>query len=194
MSADTTNFSGNVSGLSGRYATALYELAESGGALDQIADDVRLIAGMIDGSDDFKRMIRSPVISRTDQSRAILAILDKAEVSAITRNFVGVAAANRRLFALTDIIADYLAILAGKRGEVTAEVISAQALSDAQQAELSKVLNEAIGEAGGNKVTVNSTVDPGLLGGLVVKLGSRMVDSSLRTKLQHLQLVMRGAG
>jgi len=190
VSADTTN----VSGLSGRYATALYELAESHEALDQVADDLRLIAQMIESSDDFERMIRSPVISRKEQSKAILAILDKAEVSDISRKFVGVTASNRRLFALTDIIRDYLTILAGKRGEVMAEVTSAQALTDAQQAELSKALNEAIGAPGGDKVTIKSTVDPGLLGGLVVKLGSRMVDSSLRTKLQHLQLAMRGTG
>ena len=104
------------------------------------------------------------------------------------------AATNRRLFALPDIITDYLAILAGKRGEVMAQVTSAQALTNVQQAELTKALNEAIGQPGGDKVTIKSTVDPDLLGGLVVKLGSRMVDSSLRTKLQHLQLAMRGAG
>jgi F-type H+-transporting ATPase subunit delta len=190
VSTDTTN----VSGLSGRYATALYDLAESQGVLDQVADDLRSIAEMIDGSDDFERMIRSPIVSRRQQSKAILAVLDKTGISGIARSFVGVAATNRRLFALPDIITDYLAILAGKRGEVMAQVTSAQALTNVQQAELTKALNEAIGQPGGDKVTIKSTVDPDLLGGLVVKLGSRMVDSSLRTKLQHLQLAMRGAG
>lgn len=180
----------DVTGLSGRYATALFDLADSASALDQVADDLRQIMTMIDESDDLVRMIRSPVISRRDQTAAMMALLEKAEASELTRNFIGVVASNRRLFVLSDIIKDYLMVLAGRRGEMTAEVASAKALTDSQQAEIIAALEGSVG----GKVTLNSTVDPDLLGGLVVKIGSRMVDSSLQTKLQHLKIAMRGVG
>jgi F-type H+-transporting ATPase subunit delta len=190
VSSETTDVATDVTGLSGRYATALFDLADGASALDQVADDLRQVSAMIDESDDLKRMVRSPVISRGDQSSAMQALLEKAEASELTRNFIGVVASNRRLFALTDIINDYLMILAGRRGEMTAEVSSAKALSESQQAKIISALESSVG----GKVSLNSTVDPDLLGGLVVKIGSRMVDSSLQTKLQHLKLAMRGVG
>jgi F-type H+-transporting ATPase subunit delta len=186
VSSDTTG----VTGLAGRYATALYELAESQSALDQVADDLRGLDALINESADLNRMVRSPVISRDEQGKAMRAILDQAGASELTKNFVGVAAANRRLFAISDIIKGYLQILAGRRGEVTAHVTSATPLSDKQTAELESVLKRSMG---GN-VSINAKVDPDLLGGLVVRLGSRMVDSSIRTKLQQLRLAMRGVG
>ena len=190
VSSETTSDIGLVTGLAGRYATALFDLAESENALDQVADDLRQLDQMIADSADLTRMLRSPVLSRTEQGVAITAILEAAGSSEITRKFAGVVAQNRRLFALTDIIDGYLAILAGRRGEVTAEVTSASPLTERQQADLEATLKSSVG----GSVSIKSTVDPGLLGGLVVKLGSRMVDSSLRTKLQQLRLAMRGVG
>jgi len=179
-----------ATGLAGRYATALFELAETQNALDQTAGDLRSLAELIEGSDDLTRMIRSPVISRAEQGAALGSILEKMEASDLTRNFAGVVAANRRLFALPDIIESYLAILAGRRGEVTAEVTSADPLSERQQADLLAALKGVIGA----NVSIKSSVDPKVLGGLVVRVGSRLVDSSLQTKLNHLRLAMRGVG
>ncbi len=190
MPSNTSDVQTNVTGLSGRYATALFDLADGASQLDQVADDLRQLSAMIDESADLVRLIRSPVISRSDQSAAMLALLEKAGASDLTRNFIGVVASNRRLFVLAKIISDYLSLLAGRRGEMTAEVSSAQALTDNQQAEIVDALQKSVG----GKVSLNSTVDPALLGGLVVKIGSRMVDSSLQTKLQHLKLAMRGVG
>lgn len=186
MATDSTG----ATGLAGRYATALFDLADENGALDPVADDLRTLATMIGESADLQRMIRSPVISRAEQGAAISALLEKAGASEMTRKFTGVLAANRRLFALPDIIDQYLAILAGRRGEMTAEVTSAHPLSDKQLATLQDTLRRTVGGA----VNVTAKVDPALLGGLVVRLGSRMIDSSLNTKLQHLRLAMRGVG
>ena len=180
----------NVTGLSGRYATALFDLADNASALDQVAGDLRQIEVMMAESDVLRKMIRSPAISRRDQSSAMQALLKKSGAFELTRNFVGVVASNRRLFVLADIIKDFLMLLAGRRGEMTAEVASAKALSDSQKAQIVAALQNSVG---GN-ISLNSTVDPEILGGLVVKIGSRMVDSSLQTKLQHLKLAMRGVG
>jgi len=184
VASDTTG----TTGLAGRYATALYDLAEESGVLDQVADDLRTLQRMIEGSGDFKRMIRSPVISRREQGTALAEILTQAQASELTKKFAGVLAGNRRLFALPDVIGGYLAILAGRRGEVTAAVTSAQPLTQRQLAELEATLRRVVG----GKVSIEPHVDPGLLGGLVVRIGSRMVDSSLRTKLQHMRLALRG--
>ena len=186
MASDTTG----ATGLAGRYATALYELADDAKALDQVADDLRNLARMIEASSDFKRMIRSPVISRAAQGAALNEILTQAGASDLTRKFAGVLASNRRLFVLPDIIDGYLYILAGRRGEVTAQVTSAQPLTQRQLSELEATLRKSVG----GKVSVEPRVDASLLGGLVVRIGSRMIDSSLRTKLQHMRLAMRGIG
>jgi F-type H+-transporting ATPase subunit delta len=177
-----------ATGLAGRYATALFELADQEKSLDQVAQDLRQLAGMIRESKDLQRALRSPVISRQSQGKAMAALLDKAGASTLTKRFVGVVAENRRLFTLPDIIDSYLALLAGRRGEISAEVTSAQPLNDGQLGALKAALKKAMGA----EIAVNAKVDPGLLGGLIVRLGSRMVDSSLRTKLQRLRLAMRG--
>jgi F-type H+-transporting ATPase subunit delta len=185
----TSKSSGSAS-VADRYATALFQLAEEGKALDAVAEELRRLAEMIKGSDDLKRLIRSPVISRENQSKAMKALLKKAEMSDLTQRFVGLVARNRRLFVLPKIITAYQGILAGRRGETTAEVVSAKALTKAQLASVTDAITKAVG----TKVALATSVDQGLLGGLVVKVGSRMVDSSLRTKLQRLRLAMKGIG
>ena len=177
-----------TTGLAGRYAAALFELAEADKKLDDVAGDLSTLGTMIDESEDLQRLVRSPVISRDAQEKAILAVLEKAGLNEITRNFVGVVAENRRLFALRDMIRAYHTVLAEHRGETTARVVSARELSDEQVNKLTDELRRAMG----TKVSVETSVDPDLLGGLVVQVGSRMVDSSLRTKLQQLRLAMKG--
>ena len=179
-----------ATGLAGRYATALFGLAETESQLDRVADDLGEIAAMIESSADLKRLIRSPVISRDDQGRAMAEVLTKAGISELVRNFVSVVARNRRLFALPSMIAAYRSLLAARRGEATAEVVSARELTKKQLEAIAAQLKKAIG----TKVAVNTKVDAGLLGGLVVKVGSRMFDSSLRTKLQRLRFAMKGIG
>ncbi len=179
-----------ATGLAGRYATALFGLAESKKLLDRVAKDLGQLGKMIRESDDLTRLIRSPVISREDQGRAIAAVLKKAKMSELTRRFVGVVAGNRRLFALPPMISAYQAMLASRRGEATAEVVSAKPLTKTQQNKIGRALKKAIG----SKVAIDARVDAGLLGGLVVKVGSRMVDSSLRTKLQQLGFAMKETG
>ncbi len=177
-----------VSGLSGRYATALFELAERDGQLNEVAGDLASLDAMLNASDDLARLVRSPVMSRDDQSGAMAAVMEAAGLSPLTRNFVGVVAESRRLFALAKMIRDYRTLLADHRGETTAEVTSAAPLSDAHM----KALGDALKQAFGTEVSVEATVDPGVIGGLVVKVGSLMVDSSIRTKLQQLRLAMTG--
>jgi F-type H+-transporting ATPase subunit delta len=179
-----------TSGLAQRYAAALYELADEAKALDSVADDLRGLRGLIDESADLRRLIRSPVLARADQGKAIAALAARAEFQPLIRNILGLLARNRRLFVLPEIITAYLAELATRRGEVTAQVISASALSDAQRATLDERLRRAVG----GKVAIELRVDPKLLGGLIVKLGSRMVDASLSSKLRRLQLAMKGVG
>ena len=177
-----------VSGLAERYAAALFDLAEERKALDAVADDLRALRGLIDESADLRRLIRSPVLARAAQGSAIAALALRAEFQPITRNFLGLLAKNRRLFALPEVIRGFLAQLARRRGEVTAEVTVPQELSPAQREALGERLRTTVGR----KVTVDIRIDPSLLGGLVVKLGSRMVDASLKSKLHRLQLAMKG--
>ena len=178
------------SGLADRYATALFELAEADKALSEVADELQRIGDMINESSDLRRLIRSPVISRDDQRKGMDGLLAKAGISDLTRRFVGLVARNRRLFALPNIIASYRDMLAGRHGESTAEVVSAKALTKAQLAGITEALTKAVG----TKVALAASVDPEILGGLVVKVGSRMIDSSLRTKLNRMRLAMKGVG
>ncbi len=178
-----------VSGVAGRYATALFELAEAQNALDAVAADLGSIGTMLNESEDLTRLVRSPLFSADEQGRAFAAVLDKAGISGLVKNFVGLVIANRRLFALPDMIRSYNAILAEKRGEMTADVTSAHPLGDQQVESLKAALKSATGR----DVRINTKVDAGLLGGLVVKVGSRMIDSSLRTKLNSLKIAMKEA-
>jgi len=185
-----TTESRGAEALSDRYATALFELAEDGKQLDAVAGDLAGLQALISESGDLRRLIRSPVISRRDQQRAMAAVLERAKMADITRRFIGVVARNRRLFAFPSIIVAYQEMLANRRGLATAQVVSAKALSAAQIEAIGMELKKATGAT----VAVDARVDPSLLGGLVVKVGSRMVDSSLSTKLQRLRLAMKGVG
>jgi F-type H+-transporting ATPase subunit delta len=180
----------NVSGVSARYAQALYDLADDKGAIDAVAADLTSLQKMIADSEDFKRFIKSPIIGRNEQSKAIAAIAEKAQFSPLAHKFLGLLAANRRLFALPDIITGFRQILADRRGQATAQVTSAAPLTDAQTTSLIEALKKSVGR----NVDIISKVDPSILGGLIVKVGSRMVDSSLKSKLNRLKLVMKGVG
>jgi len=177
------------SGIPGRYANALYELAREGHAAEAVERDLKSLERALQTSADLVRLIRSPVFSRDDQWRAMEAILARMSVSDLTRRFIGVVAANRRLFVLPAIIAAYFAALAKARGEATASVQSATELSRAQAEALKASLKAALGD----KINLIEKLEPALLGGLVVRVGSLMVDSSLRTRLNSLELAMREA-
>ncbi|HVC56642.1 MAG TPA: F0F1 ATP synthase subunit delta [Stellaceae bacterium] len=176
-----------VSGLAERYAAALFELADEGHALDAVAGDLRELRAMLRDSGDLMRLLRSPVLSRAEQGKAVAALAERAGLSQLTRDFLGVVARNRRLFAVPAMIEAYLTKLAERRGEVTAEVTVAHPLSDARQAALLEQLRRAVGA----RVTVDIRVDARLLGGMIVKVGSRMVDASLNSRLQRLRATMR---
>jgi F-type H+-transporting ATPase subunit delta len=176
-----------VSGLAERYAAALFDLADERRILDEVANNLRELRAMLYASSEFLRLIRSPILSREQQAKAIGMVAERAGLSPLVRDFLAVVARNRRLFAVPAMIEAFLAKLAARRGEVTAEVFSAQPLSEAQLAALNEQLRRSIG----TRVSVDVRVDPGLIGGLVVKLGSRMVDGSIKSKLQRLQLAMK---
>lgn len=178
----------STGGLAGRYATALLELADEQKALDAVAADLGGLKELIAESEDLRRLLTSPLYSREQQSAALGPILDKAGVNPLTRRFLMVVAQNRRLFALPRMIDAFLSELARRRGEVPAEVTTAHALTDEQRNALVDTLNRSVG----GKVRMSEKVDPALLGGLVVRVGSRMIDGSLRGKLQRLQLAMKG--
>ncbi|MCQ2003005.1 F0F1 ATP synthase subunit delta [Rhizobium sp. NRK18] len=185
--ADTSQL---VSGVAERYAASLFDLASESGSVDAVQADLDGFQAMIDDSADFKRLVESPVFSADDQFTAISAICEKAGVSGLVANFLKVVAKNRRLFALPGMIRAFRLIAARNRGEVSADVTSAHALSDAQVIEL----KEALKGVTGKDVAVNLTVDPSLLGGLIVKVGSRQIDTSLRTKLSTLKLSLKEVG
>jgi len=177
-----------VSGLADRYAAALFDLADERKALDAVAGDLRGLRAMLRDSADLRRLIRSPVLTRDEQGKAIAKLAETAQVSPLARNFLGLLAQNRRLFALPEMIEGYLQRLAAARGEVTAHVVSAQDLTPQQR----EAVNEQLRKAVGRKVAVEVEVDAELLGGLIVRVGSRMVDASIRSKLNRLQLAMKG--
>lgn len=174
----------------GRYANALFELAQESGKLKEVEADLTAFAEMLDASPELTRLVRSPIYTAEDQQRALAAVLEKAGIKGVTADFLGLVAANRRLFAVRDMIRAFFAQLAQHRGEVTAEVASATELSQAQMKSLRSALKAAIGQ----DVKISTNVDPALLGGLVVRVGSRMVDTSLRTRLNNLKFAMKEVG
>ena len=181
----------NVSGagLAGRYATALFELATETKSLDAIASDLSRLKALVEGSADLARLVRSPIFSREEQGKAMDAVLARLNVHALTKNFVGLLAQKRRLFALTGIVAAFDALVARQRGEMTAEVTSAQPLKAEQRTALMGTLKDALKR----DMRLTERVDPSLLGGLIVKVGSRQIDSTLKSKLVRLERAMRGA-
>ncbi len=180
---------GGLSEIYDRYATALFELADEGKCLDEVAKDLKALHDLYGESEDLQRLVLSPILDREDQARAVDAIAERQQVHDLTRKFVGLLATKRRLFAFDGIMKAFLEEVARRRGEVTAEVTSARSLSQEQTDAIEAALRSAVG----SKVAVNHHVDPELIGGLVVRVGSRMVDSSLKTKLQKLSYAMKGA-
>jgi F-type H+-transporting ATPase subunit delta len=177
-----------VSGVAERYAAALFDLADERRVLDEVASDLRDLRTMLAASADLTRLVRSPLLARGDQAKAVAALAERAGFSPLVRDFVAVVARNRRLFAVPAMIEAYLKKLAERRGEVSAEVTAAQSLSETQLARLSEQLRRSVGR----RVSVDVKVDPGLIGGMIVKVGSRMIDGSVKSKLQRLQLAMKG--
>jgi F-type H+-transporting ATPase subunit delta len=175
-------------GLAGRYANALYELAHDAGQLDAVAGDLALLKALIAESADLRRLIGSPLVARAQQAKAMAALVEKAGLGDLARRFVGVIAKNRRLAALPAAIDAFTALLALRRGETVAEIVSARPLTPSQ----ADAVGAAVRGAAGRKVTLDLKVDPRLIGGLKVKVGSRLVDASLAAKLSRLQIAMKG--
>jgi F-type H+-transporting ATPase subunit delta len=179
-----------ISGMAGRYAGALFELALESKAIDAVKADLERFDAMIEGSEDLKRLVRSPVFGASDQLKALSAILDKAGIKGLAGNFLRVIAANRRLFAVRDMIRAYRNLVARHKGEVTAQVTVAETLSDKNLDALKGALKSV---TGGKDIDLDVKIDPAIIGGLIVKVGSRMVDSSLRTKLNAIKFAMKEA-
>ena len=180
----------SVSGVSGRYATALFDLARDERSIDQIKADLDNVDRLISENPDLIRLVRSPVFTADEQLKALNAVLAKAGIGGTTAKFLGVLTANRRLFAVRDVIRAFNALVARFKGEASADVTVAEPLSDKNL----DALKTALKSVTGKDVALNVKVDPSIIGGLVVKLGSRMVDSSLRTKLNSIKHAMKEAG
>jgi F-type H+-transporting ATPase subunit delta len=180
-----------VSGMSGRYALALFSLAQDAHATGEVAAALKSFDALIAESADLQRLVRSPVFSAAEQLKALDALLARAGVAGQAANFIRLVAAKRRLFAIRDMIADYLKLYDAERGVTRAEVTVAGSLSDAHVAALKDALREA---TRGKEVEVAVKIDPSIIGGLIVKLGSRMVDGSLKTKLNAIRTRMKEVG
>lgn len=174
--------------MAGRYATALFELALEADALDAVAADLDRFDALVRESADLARLVRSPVFSAEEQVKALAAVLDSAGIGGLAAQFLKLVASNRRLFAVRDMIRAYRALLASHKGEVTAEVTLADRPSDSQLA----AIKDALASVTKKDVKVDVKIDPAIIGGLIVKLGSRMVDNSLRTKLNAIKYAMKG--
>lgn len=175
-------------GLAGRYATALLELAQEEKAVEAVESDLEALWRLISESKDLLQLLRSPIFSRAEHARAMKAVLEALRANGLTTKFVLTLAMKRRLFALPGIIRSFQDKLASQRGEVNAQVTSAHGLSESQLETLRSVLKSSLGR----DPRIETRVDPSLLGGLIVKVGSRMIDSSLRTKLHGIRTAMRG--
>jgi F-type H+-transporting ATPase subunit delta len=180
-----------VSGVAGRYARALFELALDAKSVDAVKADIEKFAAMMAESADLNRLVRSPVFGADERSRALAAVLAKAEIGGLAANFLMFVTANRRLFSIGEMIRDFRKLVARWKGEVTAEVTAAEKLSDAHLEAIKSALKSITGE---KSVDLHVKIDPAIIGGLTVKLGSRMVDSSLRTKLNAIKHAMKEAG
>jgi F-type H+-transporting ATPase subunit delta len=179
-----------VSGVAGRYATALFELGLEQKALEQVEADLNRFNEALDAVDDLQRLVKSPMFSADEQGQALAAILDELKIEGLTKNFLLLVSKNRRLFASQDMTRAFRALLAAHRGEMSATVTAASKLTDTQVTALKQALKAAFGK----DVTLDQRVDPSLIGGLMVKVGSRMIDTSLRTKLTSLKHAMKEVG
>ena len=175
--------------MAGRYATALFELALEGSAVDAVKVDLERFDALVAESADLERLVRSPVFSADEQTKALSAVLDKAGIGGLAAQFLLAVTANRRLFAARDMARGFRKLVAAHKGEVTAEVTVAEPLKDEHVA----ALRSALKTASGKDVDLDVKVDPAIIGGLVVKLGSRMVDTSLRTRLNAIKHAMKEA-
>jgi F-type H+-transporting ATPase subunit delta len=180
-----------VSGMAGRYARALFELALDAKSVDAVKADIEKFAAMMAESADLNRLVRSPVFGADERRRALAAVLAKAEIGGLAANFLMFVTANRRLFSIGEMIRDFRKLVAKWKGEVTAEVTAAEKLSEAHLDAIKSTLKSITGE---KSVDLHVKIDPAIIGGLTVKLGSRMVDSSLRTKLNAIKHAMKEAG
>jgi len=178
------------SGIAARYATAIFELAKDGKKLKALEGDINTLDASLTDSADFNALINSPIYTREQQGEAITAIAGKMKLSPIVKNTLGLMAANRRLFVLPQLVATLRDLIADEKGEVTAEVTSAKALTKAQSDKLAKTLKASVGK----DVIIKSSVDETLIGGLIVKVGSKMIDTSIKSKLDNLQNAMKEVG
>ena len=179
-----------ISGMAGRYGGALFELALESKVVDAVKTDLDQFDAMIAGSPDLTRLVRSPVFGVDEQLKALSAILAKAGISGLAANFLRVITTNRRLFAVRDMIRSYRALVARHKGEVSAQVTVAEKLSDQNLDALKGALKNV---TGGKDIDLDVKIDPAIIGGLIVKVGSRMIDSSLRTKLNAIKFAMKEA-
>ncbi len=179
---------GIQAGLSGRYALALFELARDENRLDTVGRSLVELRSALAASPELTELTRNPVLGRDDALRGIAAVAAAMDLDPIVANFLGVLARNRRLTVLPQIMRDFGRLAAAHRGETTAEVTSAHPLDEGQVAQLRQVLRQRVGR----DVAVDLSVDPAILGGLVVKIGSRLIDNSIRTKLDTLAVALKG--
>ena len=178
-----------VSGVAGRYATALFDLARDANAIDAVKADLERFDALVGESPDLARLVRSPVFSADEQLNALSAVLERAGIGGLAAQFLKLVAKNRRLFAVRDMVRAFRNLVAQHKGEATAEVTVAEEIKDDHVA----ALRNALKAVSGKEVDLKIKVDPAIIGGLVVKLGSRMVDSSLRTKLNSIKHAMKEA-
>lgn len=178
-----------ATGLAGRYASALYALADDTGNINEIVADLNDLAKLVADNDDIKMLISSPALTRSEQLAGITAITQKAGADAMTVKFLGTLAENGRLYALPKIISVFLDEHARRQGQISAEVVSAVELDANRKASVEKAVASL---AGNDKLSLSMRVDPSLIGGLVVRIGSRMIDSSIKTKLSRLETAMKG--
>jgi F-type H+-transporting ATPase subunit delta len=179
-----------ISGMAGRYGNALFELARDEKVVDAVKADLDRFDAMIAGSADLNRLVRSPVFGVDEQLRSLAAILNKAGIKGLAANFLRVITTNRRLFAVRDMIRAFRALVAHHKGEVVAEVTVAEKLNDKNLDALKSALKSV---TGGKDIDFDVKIEPAIIGGLIVKVGSRMVDSSLRTKLNAIKIAMKEA-
>lgn len=175
-----------VSGIAGRYAAALFELANEAGSIDATGADLARFATLLDGSADLDRLVKNPVFTAEEQVAALSAILAKANIGGLAGNFLKLVASKRRLFAVRGMIAGFNALVAEKKGIIAAEVTVASPLSDQNR----QAVLEALQAQSGKSIALTERVDPSIIGGLVVKMGSRMIDASLKTKLNAMKIAM----
>jgi len=178
----------DLSGMAGRYATALFELAREDGSLEAVKADLDRFDALVQESPDLARLIRSPVFSSDEQLKAVTAVLDRVGIGGLAGNFIKLAAQNRRLFAVRDMIRDFRRLFARQRGVVSATLTVAETFGEAQLAAVRDALKSV---TGGKEVDLAVKIEPAIIGGLIVKLGSRMVDSSLRSKLNAMKHAMK---